>query len=140
MSEKYDVDKDQLDQHAFMYVGWQCAMPARDMQATPRGGVGLKNITSREVNAPGALHSTTLDRVSQSLRYQKMASKVFIVTGASRGIGLAVAKHLLKTSGNRVMAISRSLAELQLLKDQFPTQVEILAEDMTQPEVRHPTA
>jgi len=69
-----------------------------------------------------------------------MASKVFIVTGASRGIGLAVAKHLLKTPGNRVMAISRSLDDLQLLKDQFPTQVEILAVDMTQPEVRHPIA
>ncbi|KAK0749607.1 hypothetical protein B0T18DRAFT_427701 [Schizothecium vesticola] len=63
-----------------------------------------------------------------------MSSKAFIVTGASRGIGLAVAKHLLKTPGNKVVAISRSLDELLLLKDQFPTQVEVLAEDMTQPE------
>lgn len=66
-----------------------------------------------------------------------MESKVFIVTGASRGIGLAVAKHLLKTPGNKVVAISRSLKELLLLKEEFPTQVEILAQDMTQPEVRH---
>lgn len=62
---------------------------------------------------------------------------MFIVTGASRGIGLAVAKHLLKTHDNKVVAISRSLEELLHLKEQFPTQVEILAQDMTQPEVRH---
>lgn len=66
-----------------------------------------------------------------------MESKVFIVTGASRGIGLAVAKHLLKTHDNKVVAISRSLEELLLLKEQFPAQVEILAQDMTQPEVRY---
>ncbi|KAK1826676.1 hypothetical protein QBC39DRAFT_363737 [Podospora conica] len=63
-----------------------------------------------------------------------MGSKVFIVTGASRGIGLAVANHLLKTPENKVVAVSRSLDELLLVKNRFPAQVEILAEDMTQPE------
>lgn len=65
-----------------------------------------------------------------------MESKVFIVTGAGRGIGLAVAKHLLKNSDNKVVAISRSPRELLFLKAEF-SQVEILGVDMTEPEVRH---
>ncbi|KAK3695415.1 hypothetical protein B0T22DRAFT_105372 [Podospora appendiculata] len=59
-----------------------------------------------------------------------MAPKVIIVTGASRGIGFAVATYLLKASHNLVL-VSRSESELQQLKKQFPSQVEYLAADLT---------
>ncbi|GAB1312165.1 Benzil reductase ((S)-benzoin forming) IRC24 [Madurella fahalii] len=59
-----------------------------------------------------------------------MAAKVIIVTGASRGIGLAVAKSLLAAS-HQVVLVSRSAEQLQSLKDQFPSQVAYLAADMT---------
>ena len=60
----------------------------------------------------------------------EMASKVILVTGASRGIGHAVAKHLLDRS-HKVVLVSRSRAELEALKSQYPSQVEYLAEDLT---------
>ncbi|KAK0656500.1 hypothetical protein B0T16DRAFT_425063 [Cercophora newfieldiana] len=59
-----------------------------------------------------------------------MASKVIIVTGASRGIGLAVTNYLLKQS-HKVILVSRSTEQLQALKQQFPSHVEYLAADMT---------
>ncbi|KAK3941936.1 hypothetical protein QBC46DRAFT_381314 [Diplogelasinospora grovesii] len=59
-----------------------------------------------------------------------MVSKVIIVTGASRGIGLAVANHLLNASHN-VVLVSRSQQALQDLKDRFPSQVQYLAADLT---------
>ena len=66
------------------------------------------------------------------LSFHPMASKVIIVTGASRGIGLAVANYLLKEA-HRVVAVSRSEDQLKVLKDQFPSQVEYVAADMTAP-------
>ncbi|KAK0729711.1 hypothetical protein B0H67DRAFT_596042 [Lasiosphaeris hirsuta] len=62
-----------------------------------------------------------------------MGSKVIIVTGANRGIGLAVAKFLLKQS-NKVVLVSRSTDQLKALKEQFPSQVEYLAADLTLPD------
>ncbi|KAL2021002.1 hypothetical protein VTK56DRAFT_7776 [Thermocarpiscus australiensis] len=59
-----------------------------------------------------------------------MESKVIIVTGASRGIGLAVANSLLAAS-HKVVLISRSAERLQQLKERFPSQVAYLAADMT---------
>ncbi|AEO65068.1 uncharacterized protein THITE_2111657 [Thermothielavioides terrestris NRRL 8126] len=59
-----------------------------------------------------------------------MASKVIIVTGASRGIGLAVAKWLLAAS-HRVILVSRSAEQLEELKARYPSQVAYLAADMT---------
>jgi NADP-dependent 3-hydroxy acid dehydrogenase YdfG len=66
-----------------------------------------------------------------------MVSKVIIVTGASRGIGLAVANHLLNASHN-VVLVSRSQQALQDLKDRFPSQVQYLAADLTVLDVRNP--
>jgi NADP-dependent 3-hydroxy acid dehydrogenase YdfG len=63
-----------------------------------------------------------------------MASKVIIVTGASRGIGLAVADYLLKQS-HKLVLVSRSTDQLQALKNQFPSQVEYLGADMTASDV-----
>lgn len=59
-----------------------------------------------------------------------MESKVVIVTGASRGIGLAVAQTLLAAS-HKVVLVSRSAEQLQELKERYPSQVAYLAADMT---------
>ena len=65
-----------------------------------------------------------------------MESKVVIVTGASRGIGLAVAQTLLAAS-HKVVLVSRSAEQLQELKDRYPSQVAYLAADMTVADVSH---
>ncbi|KAH6628624.1 hypothetical protein F5144DRAFT_594592 [Chaetomium tenue] len=59
-----------------------------------------------------------------------MEPKVIIVTGASRGIGFAVAQSLLAAS-HKVVLVSRSADRLQGLKERYPTQVAFLAADMT---------
>jgi NADP-dependent 3-hydroxy acid dehydrogenase YdfG len=59
-----------------------------------------------------------------------MESKVVIVTGASRGIGLAVAESLLAASHKAVL-VSRSAEQLQKLKERYPSQVAYLVADMT---------
>ncbi|KAF4587161.1 short-chain dehydrogenase [Ophiocordyceps camponoti-floridani] len=61
-----------------------------------------------------------------------MASKVFIVTGASKGIGLAVAKHLLSQSYKVVIA-ARSEEPLRALRESHPSHVDYVAGDMTSP-------
>ncbi|KAH6683679.1 short-chain dehydrogenase [Plectosphaerella plurivora] len=58
-----------------------------------------------------------------------MASKVIIVTGASRGLGLAITKHLLGTSNSVVLA-ARSGEQLEALKAAHPKQVAYLAADL----------
>lgn len=63
-----------------------------------------------------------------------MVSKVIIVTGASRGIGLAVAKYLLNAS-HKVVLVSRTKTELEAIKAQYPSQVEFLAADLTDTKV-----
>lgn len=57
-------------------------------------------------------------------------SKVILLTGASRGIGLATAHHLLKNS-HRVVLVSRSEAPLSDLKAQYPDQVTYVAGDLS---------
>lgn len=57
-------------------------------------------------------------------------SKVVIVTGASRGIGLAVAEWLLAAC-HRVVLVARSAEKLEKLKETHPYQVAYLAADMT---------
>ncbi|KAJ5793323.1 short-chain dehydrogenase [Penicillium pulvis] len=60
-----------------------------------------------------------------------MSAKTFIVTGASRGIGLAIAKFLLTAPQcYNVIVIARSFEPLQKLKDQFSKQVEVLNGDL----------
>jgi len=63
-----------------------------------------------------------------------MSPKVIIVTGASRGLGLAIAQYLLRASHN-VVLVSRTQTELENLKKQYPSQVEYLAADLTKFEV-----
>ncbi|PLB44960.1 short-chain dehydrogenase [Aspergillus steynii IBT 23096] len=60
-----------------------------------------------------------------------MSPKTFIVTGASRGIGLAVSKYLLNApQSHNVVVIARSVEPLQKLKDQYTKQVEVLSGDL----------
>ncbi|KAJ6115248.1 Short-chain dehydrogenase/reductase SDR [Penicillium sp. IBT 16267x] len=60
-----------------------------------------------------------------------MAPKTIIVTGASRGIGLAIAKYLLTApQSHNVVVVARSLEPLQKLKEQYSKQVEVVNGDL----------
>ena len=58
------------------------------------------------------------------------APKVIALTGASRGIGLAIAHFLLKRS-HKLVAIARSEQPLRDLEKQYPNQVAVLAGDLS---------
>lgn len=60
--------------------------------------------------------------------------KTILLTGASRGIGLAIAKYLLNASHN-VFLVARSVGPMEELKKQYPGQVEFLAADLKDFEV-----
>ncbi|KAL4877846.1 hypothetical protein BJY04DRAFT_196970 [Aspergillus karnatakaensis] len=63
-----------------------------------------------------------------------MAAKTIIVTGASRGIGLAVTRYLLThPQKHNVVVIARSIEPLQALKNEFTNQVAILNGDLSDP-------
>jgi NADP-dependent 3-hydroxy acid dehydrogenase YdfG len=57
-------------------------------------------------------------------------SKVFIVTGASRGLGLAISQALLKES-HKVFVVARSEEELRKLKTEHGDLVEFMGTDLT---------
>ncbi|KAH0564914.1 hypothetical protein GP486_001698 [Trichoglossum hirsutum] len=62
-----------------------------------------------------------------------MATRVIIVTGASRGIGLAVAQYLLRASASashKVVAVARSQGPLETLRCQYPDQVQVVSGDV----------
>jgi len=61
-------------------------------------------------------------------------SKSIILTGASRGIGLAIARYLLN-SGHKVFLVARSEEPLEKLKGEFKGQVEFLGADLKDFEV-----
>lgn len=59
-------------------------------------------------------------------------SKTIIVTGASRGLGLACARILLDKFNCNVVTISRSMTEeLQGLKKEFNGRIEVVQGDVT---------
>lgn len=62
------------------------------------------------------------------------ASKVFIVTGASKGIGAAITKYLLAGS-HKVVLAARSQELLEQVKTSHPGQVEYVAGDMASSDV-----
>ncbi|KAJ5667858.1 uncharacterized protein N7477_006428 [Penicillium maclennaniae] len=60
-----------------------------------------------------------------------MAVKTIIVTGASRGIGLAIARYLLSApQSHNVVVVARSVEPLQKLKEQYSKQVEVVNGDL----------
>ena len=61
-------------------------------------------------------------------------SKVIIVTGASRGIGLAIATTLLASS-HRVVLTARSEEPMAELEAAHPGKVQYVAGDITESEV-----
>ncbi|KAK7433270.1 hypothetical protein QQZ08_000206 [Neonectria magnoliae] len=63
-----------------------------------------------------------------------MTSKVFIITGASKGIGASIAKYLLQQS-HKVVITARSQEPLEALKQSHPDQVQYIAGDMVEPEM-----
>lgn len=63
------------------------------------------------------------------------SSKVFIVTGASKGIGAAITKRLLEQS-HKVVLAARSRELLEAVKTSHPGQVEYVVGDMTDSSVR----
>ena len=61
--------------------------------------------------------------------------KVVILTGASRGIGLAIAKYLLK-DGHKLVLIARTAQPLEKLKEEYAGAVEVFTGDLRDFEVR----
>jgi NAD(P)-dependent dehydrogenase (short-subunit alcohol dehydrogenase family) len=58
-----------------------------------------------------------------------MSEKVVIITGASRGIGSAIARYLLK-EGHKVFLVARTAEPLESLEKEFKGQVAIFAGDL----------
>lgn len=54
--------------------------------------------------------------------------KVIILTGASRGIGLAIAKYLLK-NGHKLVLVARTKEPLEKLKEEYVGAVEVFTGD-----------
>ena len=63
---------------------------------------------------------------------QDIAGKVMIVTGASSGIGLAVAKRFAKEKA-RLVLVARSVDKLQAVARELPGEVLALPADLTKP-------
>ena len=64
------------------------------------------------------------------------SSKVVILTGASRGIGLAAAHYLLKQS-HKLVVVARSEQPLRDLEKQYPEQVAVLVGDLSDLSLGH---
>jgi NAD(P)-dependent dehydrogenase (short-subunit alcohol dehydrogenase family) len=62
------------------------------------------------------------------------ASKVILLTGASRGIGLAAAKFLLG-EGHRLVVVARTAGPMEELKGGFPGKVAVVVGDAAEEEV-----
>lgn len=60
--------------------------------------------------------------------------KSILLTGASRGIGFAIAQYLLKAKHN-VFLVARTAGPMEELKKMYPGQVEYLAGDLKDFEV-----
>ena len=60
--------------------------------------------------------------------------KVIILTGASRGIGFAIAKYLLHDS-HKLVLVARTAEPLEMLKREYPGAVEVFVGDLSDFEV-----
>lgn len=58
-------------------------------------------------------------------------TRVVLLTGCSRGIGLAIAHYLLKRNPiDKIFAVARSAGPLEELKNQYPGQFEYITADL----------
>jgi NAD(P)-dependent dehydrogenase (short-subunit alcohol dehydrogenase family) len=62
-----------------------------------------------------------------------VTSKVIVVTGASRGIGLAISRYLISQNCHKIVLVARSADPLQALQKQAPESVEVVTADMSKP-------
>ena len=62
---------------------------------------------------------------------QKIAGSVALVTGANRGIGRAITEALLEAGATKVYAAARKTADLEPLKRQYGSRLELLTLDVT---------
>ncbi|XMA19095.1 hypothetical protein WAI453_011886 [Rhynchosporium graminicola] len=67
--------------------------------------------------------------ITSTIITMSASAKNVLVTGASRGIGLAIARFLLKDS-HKVFLVARTEEPMAQLKKEFPGQVEYLAADL----------
>jgi NADP-dependent 3-hydroxy acid dehydrogenase YdfG len=75
--------------------------------------------------------STALHGQNTSQNSSNMSkSKVIIITGASRGIGLAASRYLI-SQGYKIAAVARTESALEQLAAQSPGQLLPLAEDLS---------
>ena len=81
--------------------------------------------------SPLAHRSYSTSRTSSIMSSQK----VIILTGASRGIGLAIAKYLLG-EGHRVVLVARTAGPLEKLREEYGALVQVFVGDVSQFGVR----
>jgi glutamyl-tRNA reductase len=103
-------------------------------------GNDVEDLISRDSSLPtetiiNTLTSHLAAHLSLFFSIKMSASKSIILTGASRGIGLAIAHYLLQES-HKVFLVARSGEPLEKLKAQYPGQVEYVAADITDFSVR----
>ncbi|KAK4189222.1 putative oxidoreductase [Podospora australis] len=66
----------------------------------------------------------------------KMIPKAIIITGASRGIGLAATEYLIE-QGHKVVLVARTEEKLKELATEYPAQVEYVVTDLTLPDAAY---
>ncbi|KAL4756231.1 SDR family oxidoreductase [Aspergillus foveolatus] len=100
---------------------------------TPRPLLGLLH-HFKPRGIPQSLPPSTTNSALQPslLTLEVTMAKTIIVTGASRGIGLAITKYLLSApQSHNVVVIARSVEPLQALKNEYKDQVAILNGDIS---------
>lgn len=70
------------------------------------------------------------DRVQPPFRLDEMTA---LVTGAGKGIGRACARALAE-AGAEVIAVARTAVDLETLREQYPSQIQVWVEDVSTPD------
>ena len=85
---------------------------------------------------PATLSKQICDTITRGIYscLNMSTSKVILLTGASRGIGLAAAKFLLE-EGHRLVVVARTAGPMEELKGGFPGKVEVVVGDAAGEEV-----
>jgi len=64
-----------------------------------------------------------------------MSAPVILLTGASRGLGLAIANYLLLQPETNLVLVARTPSALDALKKQYPSRVQYVAGDLSSPDI-----